>query len=120
MERSPEQYCLNKFKEFISHYRPILEKYNAWDMTIINGFDEIMHQDPPIVAERLKEANKICSWIKRDYAGIKISNVGRKMEISTKLMDVWFMGEMPESGCRSHEKPKVNPKAKTTKSNNLL
>ncbi len=91
---------LSKFKKFISHYRPILEKYNAWDMTIINGFDEIMHQDPPEVAKRLKEANKICSWLKRDYAGIKICNVGRKMDISTKLMDVWFMGGLPESETR--------------------
>ncbi len=86
-----EEY-LAKIKKLINYYKPILEQKGAWDIAMINGFDEIMHQPKETVAKRLGEARKICTWLKEDYPELRISNVGKKMDISTDLMDVWFMG----------------------------
>ena len=90
-----------KFVNFITYYRPTLQAVSnggvsAWDLAIVNGFDEIMHQ---ITAEkdwRITQACNICGWIKSDYpTAPKISNVGSKMDISTNLMDIWYMGILP-------------------------
>ena len=94
----PEYYA--KVKAFLEYYRPILKKHNAWDIAVINGFDEIMHQDPPEVKKRLLEAVKICTWLKCDFPDVKICNVGRKMDISPRLMDIWFMGQLPKEKTR--------------------
>jgi hypothetical protein len=91
---------LAKVKKFIDYYRPILEKKEAWEIAMINGFDEIMHQSKETVVGRLAEARKICAWLKKDYPGLRICNVGRKMDISTDLMDVWFMGVEPKENIR--------------------
>lgn len=95
---SPEYYA--KVKAFLEYFRPILKKHNAWDIAVVNGFDEIMHQDPPEVKKRLREAEKICTWLKRDFPDVKICNVGKKMDISTRLMDIWFMGQLPKEKTR--------------------
>ncbi|MDD4729203.1 MAG: DUF6067 family protein [Dysgonamonadaceae bacterium] len=79
-----------KIKKFIDYYKPILEKKGAWDIAAINGFDEIMHRPIKVREKSLEEARKICTWLKKNYQEIRISNVGRKMDISTDLMDIWF------------------------------
>ncbi|MDD3695604.1 MAG: DUF4091 domain-containing protein [Lentisphaeria bacterium] len=96
---NPFQYSeeyLQKVKRFIDYYKPILQAKGAWEIATINGFDEIMHQSKETVQQRLQEARKICSWLKKDYPQLRLSNVGAKMDISTDLMDFWFLGALPK------------------------
>ncbi len=98
--KNPHQFTpeyLEKFTKFIRYYYPILQSKGAEQFAVVNGFDEIMHQDRAEVERRLAEARKLCGWIKRDFPGIKISNVGNKMEIPTNLMDIWFLGIRPRA-----------------------
>lgn len=89
-----------KVKTFLEYFLPVLKKHNAADIAVVNGFDEIMHQDPAEVKKRLGEAVKICSWLKHDFPDVKLCNVGKKMAISTDLMDIWFLGALPKEKTR--------------------
>ena len=91
---------LKKVADFIKDCKPLLEKLNCWDMAMVNGFDEIMHRPKDIREKRLKEAGKACSYLKQEFPDLKLCNVGMKMDISTKLMDVWFVLPVPESKTR--------------------
>ncbi len=80
--------------KFIAYVRPIMQKHNAWDMCFVNGFDEIMHREK--LAERLKGARDLCTYIKKEIGSdVKISNVGKLMDISPELMDYYFMMTIP-------------------------
>ena len=89
-----------KVKTFLEYFLPVLKKHKASDIAVVNGFDEIMHQDPAEVKKRLGEAVKICSWLKHDFPDVKLCNVGKKMAISTDLMDIWFLGALPKEKTR--------------------
>lgn len=83
--------------DWIEKCRPELIKLGAWDISCLIGFDEIMHAPLPIRNKRLQEAVKITSRIKKAYPDCKISNVGRTMDISPGLMDIWFVSPIPHS-----------------------
>ncbi len=87
---------LKKAADFVKGCKPLLEKLNCWDMAMVNGFDEVMHRPKDVREKRLKEAEKACSYFKNEFPDLKLCNVGKKMEISTKLMDVWFVTPVPD------------------------
>ena len=82
---------LEKIAPIIQKRLDLLKKYGAEDIAAIHGFDELMHSDKETVKYRLEEAAKMCKWLRERFPGVKLSNIGEKMDISTELMDIWFL-----------------------------
>ncbi len=86
-----------KLADFVNYARPIFEKKGIWDKCVINGFDEVMHGSN--IEVKLANSRELCAWIKNTLGkDVKISNVGKLMNISPELMDHYFtIGQHPET-----------------------
>ena len=80
--------------DYVRSVKPQLEKMGAWEITHVNGFDEIMHKADKRDA-RLAAARKTCAALKQAFPDLKIANIGNVMDISNDLMDTWFVSPVP-------------------------
>jgi enamine deaminase RidA (YjgF/YER057c/UK114 family) len=96
--KNPFVYSEEYIQKILDDLRPtieILRKHNALDLATIYTCDEIAFDAPERQKLRIEEQIKLCTRLKKELPEVKLVNCGPRMDISTDLMDIFYLIAVP-------------------------
>jgi hypothetical protein len=73
----------------------MLDEHKCRDMAFINTSDELTFcQSKEVAKYRLEELRKKCSYMKKRFPDLRLGAVGRRMPVSRKLIDLWYLAPL--------------------------